>query len=156
VYTIGTVIFGLPGDTLNDLKRLAACEYDMNMDHCFVLPLTPNPGTATAADAARGGYTVNTDLSSYNFHTPVCMTDTLDLRQVESLYWRKMLAPSWKRVRGTLPSMLLDRDRRKRRLHRALFYRGTTIAVRSLLRAVLKPREKRPAHYWRKPSWYDK
>ncbi|MFH1107578.1 MAG: radical SAM protein [Planctomycetota bacterium] len=156
VYTIGTVIFGLPGDTVDDLKRLAACEYDMNMDHCFVLPLTPNPGTATAADAARGGYTVNTDLSSYNFHTPVCITDTLDLRQVESLYWRKMLAPSWQRVRGTLPSMLLDPDRRKRRLHRALFYRGTTIAVKSLLRAVLKPREKRPAHYWRKPSWYDK
>jgi radical SAM superfamily enzyme YgiQ (UPF0313 family) len=156
VYTIGTVIFGLPGDTVDDLKRLAACEDDMNMDHCFVLPLTPNPGTATAVDAARGGYTINTDLSSYNFHTPVCITDTLDLRQVESLYWRIMLAPSWQRVCGALPSMLLDRNPRKRRLHRALFYRGATIAVKSLLRAVLKPREKRPAHYWRKPSWYDK
>ncbi len=156
VYTIGTVIFGLPGDTLDDLQRLRACQYDMNMDYSFVLPLTPNPGTATATEAVRGGYVANKDLSSYNFHTPVCTTDTLNLRQLESMYWRILLAPSRRQIQRALRLTLFDRDQRKRRVHRALLYRGTSIAVRSLLRAVLHPRDRCPAHYWRKPSWYDK
>ncbi|MBN1766750.1 MAG: B12-binding domain-containing radical SAM protein, partial [Sedimentisphaerales bacterium] len=48
VYTIGSMIFGLPGDTRDDLNRLLDCQYDMGMDYCFLIPLTPNPGTALA------------------------------------------------------------------------------------------------------------
>jgi len=52
--------------------------------------------------------------------------------------------------------MLTQRDRRKRRMHRALLGRGTTIAAKSLLRAVLRPNDPKPTLYSRKPSWYDK
>jgi hypothetical protein len=64
---------------MEDLKRLAAREYEMGMDYCFVMPLTPNPGTEVAEEAKRSGRIANHDLASYNFATPVCVTDTLDL-----------------------------------------------------------------------------
>ncbi len=156
VYTIGTVIFGLPGDRAADLRRLVSCQYDMGMDYCFVMPLTPNPGTAAGAAARRGGYVANDDLASYNFHTPVCRTDTLSLRQLESAYWRLMLSAGRRRLLRAARQLFTERDRRKRRVHRALIGRGTTIAAKSLLRAILRPRDKQPTLYSRKPSWYDK
>ncbi len=155
VYTIGTVIFGLPGDTMVDLKRLARCQYDMGMDYCFVMPLTPNPGTAVARDAEQAGYVANADLASYNFHTPVCTTDSLNLRQLESVYWRIMLSPDRRRIQQALKQLFAERDRRKRRVNLALLGRGTTIAARSLLRAVIQPKHEQPTLYSRKPPWYD-
>jgi radical SAM superfamily enzyme YgiQ (UPF0313 family) len=156
VYTIGTMIFGLPGDTLADLRRLRARQYELGMDYCFLMPLTPNPGTAVAEEAARAGRIANGDLASYNFHTPVCRTETLSLRDLESLYWRLMLSPDPRRLLRAARQLLAQRDRRKRRVHRALLGRGTTIAARSLVRAVLHPRSKQPTLYSRKPPWYDK
>jgi anaerobic magnesium-protoporphyrin IX monomethyl ester cyclase len=156
VYTIGTMIFGLPGDTLADLRRLTAVQYEMGMDYCFLMPLTPNPGTSAADEAERRGLIANDDLASYNFHTPVCATGELDLRQLESLYWRLMLSPSARRLVRAARQLLAERDRRKRRVHRALLGRGTSIAVRSLLRAAFRPRDRQPTLYSRRPSWYDK
>ncbi len=156
VFTIGTVIFGLPGDTMTDLKRLASCQYEMQMDYCFVMPLTPNPGTAVADDARRAARLVNDDLASYNFHTPVCTTESMSLRELESIYWRIMLNGNRRRLRWAVSKFLLERDGRKRRVQLALLGRGTTIAAKSLLRAVLKPGKIQPTLYSRKPPWYDK
>jgi hypothetical protein len=125
------------------------------MDYCFVMPLTPNPGTAAAEEARRRGHVVNHKLESYNFHTPVCRTDTLSLRDLESLYWRMMLVPEPQRLGRAMRMLLRERDRRKRRVYRALLGRGTLIAARSLLRAVFGPRDDQPTLYCRKPSWYD-
>ncbi len=155
VYTIGTMIFGLPSDTIDDLKRLASCQYEMGMDYCFVMPLTPNPGTAVADEARRAGRLVNEDLASYNFHTPVCTTDTLDLRELESIYWRIMLSMNRRRLGRAFRQIFTERDRRKRRVNMALLGRGTSIAVRSLIRAVFHPGKKQPTLYSRKPPWYD-
>jgi len=155
VYTIGTILFGLPGDTPADLERLASCQYEMDMDYCFVMPLTPNPGTAVAERAKRDALLVNDDLASYNFHTPVCRTETLSLRQLESVYWRIMLRPDRRRIARAIRQLLMQRDRRKRRVHLALLSRGTSIALRSLARAVLNPANEQPTLYSRKPPWYD-
>jgi radical SAM superfamily enzyme YgiQ (UPF0313 family) len=159
VYTIGTVIFGLPGDRMDDLRRLAAWQYELGMDYCFLMPLTPNPGTAFAFDLAEKAQRAEADeatgLGCYNFHTPVMPTRALDLRQLESIYWRLMFRPSRRRLVTTGRQLLLERDRRKRRVTMALLARGTGIAVRSLLRRVVHPASKEPAVYSRKPSWYD-
>ncbi|MDP6380834.1 MAG: hypothetical protein QF662_05780, partial [Phycisphaerae bacterium] len=154
VYTIGSMIFGLPGDSARDLRRLAGYEAEMGMDYCFIIPLTPNPGTDLAASA--GEYVANADLSTYNFHTPVCRTNSLDLRDLENLYWRVMLSPSRKRIGGTLRRLFCERDPRRRRVHAALVTRGASIAVKSLLRALFRPRCNGPTLYSRRPSWYDK
>ena len=155
VYTIGTMIFGLPDDTMADIERLLARQYELSVDYCFLMPLTANPGTDAADAAARAGLLANTDLASYNFHTPVCRTHSLHLRELESLYWRLMLGAGRKRLARAARQLFTERDRRKRRVHRALLARGTTIAVRSLLRAVRHPRDPQPTLYSRKPPWYD-
>lgn len=155
VYTIGTMIFGLPGDTEQDLVRLMRYQYEVDMDYCFLMPLTPNPGTAAAQQSAAGGYIVNRDLASYNFHTPVCRTDTLSLRELEAMYWRLMFQPDRRRLDWMLRALLLERDRRKRRVHLALFAKGLSIAAQSLLRRLLRPGDDRPALYSRRPRWYD-
>ncbi len=157
VYTIGTVIFGLPGDRMADLRRLAAWQYEIGMDYCFLMPLTPNPGTAFAAEAGgnsndggNGGH-----LARHNFHTPVMPTAELDLRELESIYWRLMFRLSRGRLATTGRQLLAERDRRKRRVTLALLGRGTSIAVRSLARKVFRPKSTEPALYSRRPSWYD-
>ncbi|MFB3890696.1 MAG: radical SAM protein [Phycisphaerae bacterium] len=155
VYTIGTMIFGLPGDTREDLMRLVDCQYRMGMDYCFIMPLTPNPGTAVAENALREGLVANEDLASYNFHTPVCRTESMGLRELESVYWRLSLKPGRRRAAVLLAQMFRQRDRRKRRVNMALFRRGTAIAARSFLRAILHPGDRQPTLYSRRPSWYD-
>ncbi|MDK1032884.1 MAG: radical SAM protein, partial [Planctomycetia bacterium] len=156
VYTIGSVIFGLPGDTEADLRRLIGCEAKMGMDYCFIIPLTPNPGTDIAEEAVRGGYVANTDFANYNFHTPVCRTNSLDLRDLEKLYWRVMLSPDSKRIAWLLGRLFGERDARKRRVHAALASRGALLATKSLLRAVFPSRGTGATLYSRRPSWYDK
>jgi anaerobic magnesium-protoporphyrin IX monomethyl ester cyclase len=155
VFTIGSVVFGLPQDTPDDLRRLARCEADMGMDYCFYIPLTPNPGTAVAAEAARRGLVANLDLASYNFHTPVCATETMGLKDLESLYWRMLLDPSPRRAVRWVRQLLLPQDARKRRVHLALLRHGVRVAAASLARAVLHPKDRTPALYSRRPSWYD-
>jgi radical SAM superfamily enzyme YgiQ (UPF0313 family) len=155
VYTIGTMIFGLPTDTRADLRRLAERQYELGMDYCFLIPLTPNPGTAVAEDLARRGLVANDDLASYNFHTPVCRTETLSLRELEGLYWRCMLGTGRRRLMRAARLLVTERDRRKRSVHRALLRRGTVIAARCLADAVLGRRNRTPTLHSRKPPWYD-
>jgi hypothetical protein len=155
VYTIGTMIFGLPTDTRADLRRLAERQYELGMDYCFLIPLTPNPGTAVAEDLARRGLVANDDLASYNFHTPVCRTETLSLGELEGLYWRCMLGTGRRRLLRAARLLLTERDRRKRSVHRALFRRGTVIAARCLADAVLGRKNRTPTLHSRKPPWYD-
>jgi hypothetical protein len=95
-------------------------------------------------------------LRSYDFHTPVCATDTLAPRELESIYWRLLLDPRRGRVRRTVRRLVLERDRRKRRVNRSLWKRGAGLAAWSLLRALVRRGAEHPMAYWRKPSWYDK
>ncbi len=156
VYTIGTMLYGLPGDGPEDLKRLARVQYDVGMDYCFLMPLTPNPGTAVAERARAAGSVASTNCAHYNFHTPVCTTERLGLRQLESVYWRVLLGMGRRRLGRALRQVLFERDPRKRRVHRALVGRGTRIALRSLARAVLRPGSRRPTLYSRRPPWYER
>jgi radical SAM superfamily enzyme YgiQ (UPF0313 family) len=155
VFTIGTVIFGLPGDTMDDLKRLAECQYDLQMDFCFPTPLTPNPGTAVAEDAKRSGRLERFDLANYNYHAAVCTTDNLDLDKLESLYWRYAASMSVRRLTGMARNCLLEPDPRKRQLHRSMLMHGAAIAARSLRDRLTNPDSAGPAMYSRKPIWYD-
>jgi anaerobic magnesium-protoporphyrin IX monomethyl ester cyclase len=149
VFTIGSVIFGLPGDTWGELRRLIDAQYDMAMDYCFLIPLTPNPGTAVA------GLSADADRSRYNFHTPVAGTGALDKLQLESIYWRAMLSVNPKRLVAAAGQLLFQRDARKRRISWSLATRGAGIAVRSLISAASRRPNRQPAFYSRKPSWYE-
>ena len=155
VFTIGTMIYGLPGDSADDLRRLLECQYDLGMGFCFLMPLTPNPGTATAERALAGGYLAEGDLCRYNFHSPVLRTDHLAVGQLESIYRRVLLSGNRKRWSLIMREVLFQRDRRKRRVFWALAGRGVGIAARSILHSILHPKMTHSTLYSRKPSWYD-
>lgn len=154
VYTIGTMIFGLPDDGPEDLARLAARQYELDVDYCFLMPFTPHPGTELSRLAHEQGLVENTDLRSYNFHTPVCRTRRLSLRDLESLYWKLMLRMDRRRLARGL-WQLFQPDPRRRRVHRALLAKGTQIALQSLARRIFRPASPQPALYSRRPSWYE-
>jgi len=156
VYTIGTMIFGLPGDTADDLKRLVTRQYKLGVDYCFMIPLTPNPGTAVAKRAEIGGYLRNKDRSSYNFHTPVCRTDTLTLRDLENIYWKLMFRPDARRLGRSLKIFFTERNRRKRKVHLSLLRHGTRIAAKSFTHRLFHPKHQQPILHSRRPPWYDK
>jgi radical SAM superfamily enzyme YgiQ (UPF0313 family) len=153
VYTIGTVIFGLPQDTEEDLRRLIGCEDTMGMDYCFVIPLTPNPGTEITADLGQKGYIVRQDRVAFNFHTPVCRTESLGPRELENLYWRLMLNPSGRHLWRAARRFAAERDGRKRRVHWSMLRHGTRIALKSMGRALTG--KQTGANYSRRPSWYN-
>jgi radical SAM superfamily enzyme YgiQ (UPF0313 family) len=156
VFTIGSVIIGLPGDTMADLKRLMACKDKFGMDYCFVIPLTPNPGTQAGQDAHQSGRVANSELASYNYHTPVCTTDSLSLRQLESVYWRPVLSGmNFRWLSRAARNCLLEPNPRKRRLHRSFLKHGTAIAAKTITHRLTHPFSQEPTLHSRKPPWYD-
>ena len=45
VFTLGTFIYGLPGDTPETVRAIFRLSHELGMDHAFFIPLTPLPGT---------------------------------------------------------------------------------------------------------------
>jgi anaerobic magnesium-protoporphyrin IX monomethyl ester cyclase len=155
VFTIGTVIFGLPGDTMKDLERIGSLEHDMGMDYAFLMPLTPNPGTRVGAAARRSGRVANSDYASYNYHTPVCETESLSLRDQQSIYWRLIFLRDRRRWTRLAHFLFREPNARKRRVFLALASHGNIIALRSAVRSILRPFGDSPALYSKKPAWYE-
>jgi hypothetical protein len=45
VFTLGTFIYGLPGDTPDTVRAIFHLSHELEMNHAFFIPLTPLPGT---------------------------------------------------------------------------------------------------------------
>lgn len=155
VYTIGSVIIGLPGDRPDSLRRLCDWANGLGIDYCLMIPLTPIPGTRFAEEAARAGLVANANWADYNFHTPVCTTGAATLRDVDATYARRMLTVSGPRLASLWRGLIVERDARKRRVNWALVRHGARVGVESLWRMLRGPAGAEPASYARRPSWYD-
>ena len=155
VYTIGSVIYGIPGDSHADLRRLIDCGYRLGMDFCFFIPLTPNPGADFVDEESPADASPVVPLTHYNFHTPVRKTRKLGLRDLEGLWWRSVLRGVILRPVGYLKPLFKRRSVRVSRIHRALVLKASEIGARSLVKAVLHPRDVSPSLCSRRPSWYD-
>ena len=155
VCTIGTMIFGLWDETEQSLRRLIDYRDELDLDYCFLMPLTPNPGTHARAEAVARGLPITSDLRRYNFHTPVMPTRRFTPAQLESVYARLLIRCSRRRIERVARNLFARSDPRKRRVYRSLALRGTAIALRSLARRVLRPGSPEAALHARKPRWYD-
>lgn len=103
----------------------------------------------------RSGHVANRDTASYNFHTPVCRTDSLCLRELESLYWRLMFVTDLRWIVGALKGVIFERDPRRRRIQRALRGKSAQIAGQALARLLLHPLDPKPTLFSRRPPWYN-
>lgn len=132
VFTVGSFIYGLPGDTSESIKGLRRFASDLDLDYAFFIPLTPLPGTPywnkemwdpTGEKFRRFGFLpgppVNGNGSAFERALlSACLCD-----------WNRS------RVRGWLRG-IFHPDERKRRLTRRLLLRGCAFQARLLLGSV--------------------
>jgi anaerobic magnesium-protoporphyrin IX monomethyl ester cyclase len=155
VFTIGSVIFGLWDETKKSLDELSDYQYKVDMDYCFFIPLTPNPGTELYENARRRGIIEVTDLRAYNFHTPVMRTRCFSAKQLERLYFRLLYKVSFDRIACLLRKLFNVKDRRRKRVFKSLLKYGTQITARYIISRLRDPFGNKPTIYSRKPAWYD-
>ena len=155
VFTIGSVIFGLWDETKKSLVQLSDYQYKVDMDYCFFIPLTPNPGTKVYDDARKRGIIEVTDRRAYNFHTPVMRTRRFSAKQLESLYFKLLFGASFNRITYLLSKLFNLKDRRRRRVFKSLLKYGAQIAGRYIVSRLRAPFSNKPTIYSRKPKWYD-
>jgi radical SAM superfamily enzyme YgiQ (UPF0313 family) len=155
VFTIGTVIYGMPWETRETLAELRDFQFGCPLDCVFYIPLSPNPGTELRQALLERGYRMSADFSQYDFLTPVMDTDHLDRRDLENFYSSLLLRRGWKTLTGELATYFAAPTSRKRRLYRRLASRRLKLGARQLMQRVLGPLAKGPALYAGNPEWYD-
>ena len=148
VVTIGSFIYGLPGDTPATMRHILRLRLELGLDQSFFIPLTPLPGTAlwqpklwdsTGQAFRRFGF-----LSLYRPHD--------GLTVLESALLRSLLF-SWPpaRLRSYLRSFFAP-DPRKRRVSWRLAWRGGFYHLARFLRSLTAAEEDTGLVF---PAWYE-
>ena len=145
VFTLGTFIYGLPGDTPATMRSIFRMSHELEMDHAFFIPLTPLPGTPLwreemwddSGEAFRG----------YTF------LPSAGLGTQRKLEWALLLAfaTQWPpaRVRSYWRGLFCA-NARKRRITLRLAARGAQYAASGMLRGLLTGH-----HNMMFPHWYE-
>ncbi len=155
VFTIGTIIYGMPWESEATLRRLRDFHLQCPMDYAFHIPLAPNPGTDIRDDLLARGYALSDDLRDYNFLTPVADTDHLTRRELEQFYSRLLFHLSPAKLSSLAAKWHPRRSARVRRVQRDLLVHGLEVGARQLARCLLGAPDGQPTLYARKPRWYD-
>ena len=155
VYTIGTLIYGIPAETPEKMRRLLKMSYDFRMDYSFLVPLTPNPGSDLWEDDDIQRRLRRRDFRFFNLHTPVMDADQMSVEQLERFYLRVGLPLSPRRLMSVVRNIFAPYARR-RTVHRALFRHACSVLWRATS-GTLSGRRRRglPGLYAIRPSWYE-
>ncbi|HLP75582.1 MAG TPA: radical SAM protein, partial [Candidatus Paceibacterota bacterium] len=145
VFTVGTFIYGLPGDTPADIRRLYRLSLELGMDKAFFIPLTPLPGTpfwnpqlwdATGRRFREFGF-----------------LPSLKRGERSALDWTLFLsfALDWNlnRIAGYARG-IFSRDARKRRMTRRIFSRSTRFVTDGVISRLF-----RGGNGMVLPPWYE-
>jgi radical SAM superfamily enzyme YgiQ (UPF0313 family) len=148
VFTVGSFIYGLSGDTPETVRKLRRRALELSLDHPFFIPLTPLPGTPFWRPEMWDP--TGEKFRSYGFlpGSPVngCRGGLARALLFSDLfYWnRARLAND---LRG-----IFHHDVRKRRLSRRLILRSGIFEARRLLKTVLGRKPDGGMYF---PRWYD-
>jgi anaerobic magnesium-protoporphyrin IX monomethyl ester cyclase len=148
IVTIGSFIYGLPGDTPATIRLIHRLSIELQLDQAFFIPMTPLPGTPAWQpnlwDASGRSFRRFSFLPSYRPHDGLTVLERALL--VSVLFdW----PPA--RLRSYLSSLLAG-DARRRRISRRLAVRGGAYCLRQALRSLLG---EMPAGGLVFPAWYE-
>ena len=147
VFTVGSFIYGLPGDTPEKLRTLYRSSYDLPLDLTFFIPLTPLPGT-TFWDPRLW------DSSGEAFRRFDFLPHTSGDRHLAKLslqlYWMWMFTWPWKRLYRDLVSKFA-KHRRRRSISWRVTARNGSFVLRGLISSLLGQAERCGMRY---PPWY--
>jgi anaerobic magnesium-protoporphyrin IX monomethyl ester cyclase len=155
VFTIGSVIYGLPWESQASLRRLRDFQYDFPLDYALYLPLAPAPGTTIRDELIEQGYRLSDNMDEYNFLTPVMDTDHLTRQQLEDFYSDMLLHVSPARLQSVADALRGNRGSRNRRVYMNLISHALNVSARQLARRLIRPFVRGPTLYSHKPAWYD-
>ncbi|MBI5385860.1 MAG: radical SAM protein [Verrucomicrobia bacterium] len=144
VITIGSFIYGLPGDDRATIRALHRLAIELRLDQSFFIPFTPLPGTGAWKpelwDPTGRRFRQFSFLSSYRAHDGLSV---LERALLVSLLFHWPLA----RLRTFFP-----RDARRRRISRRLGLRGGWYHVRQFARSLFAGDNSGGMVF---PAWYE-
>jgi tRNA A37 methylthiotransferase MiaB len=148
VFTVGSFIYGLPGDTPATIRAIYRLALELELDKAFFIPLTPLPGTPFWKPEFWDP--TGARFRQFNF-LPGCSASNGRRR----LDWTLLacFALCWPpvRLRSYLKG-LLSQDARKRRLTGRVLARSTRFVAARLAQAVTG---RGPADGMLVPKWYE-
>jgi radical SAM superfamily enzyme YgiQ (UPF0313 family) len=149
VLTVGSFIYGLPGDTPAQMRAIHDFALELELDQFFCIPLTPLPGTAgwrrELWDPTGERFRRFSFLPSQDPAGPYAPLERA-LRRSALFHWpRRRLRLTARRLVGT--------DARRRRVGWRLFIRGARFQASAMVaRALGRPRHGGLSF----PAWYDR
>jgi anaerobic magnesium-protoporphyrin IX monomethyl ester cyclase len=150
VYTIATLIYGVPGDNSTKLRKLRKFIYtNPYFDFPFILPYTPYPGTK-AWEECKKKFSAE-KFKSWNLHRPVVGTKYLTRKQLDNWFKMTLLLAVFGHTK-MYKKALFEKNPRKKRIQYSLMkklFKGLIVASRDFLTG------RDSLEYGRKPKWYD-
>jgi hypothetical protein len=148
VLAIGSFIYGLPGDTAATIRAIHRLGFELDLDQCFFIPLTPLPGTPgwqpDLWDASGAFFRTFSFLPSGN---PQGRWAALERALLLSVLFNW----PWIRLQTGLRHLFCG-DVRKRRVQRRLQARATRFILQNLFAAVLGENQHMGLIF---PTWYE-
>jgi radical SAM superfamily enzyme YgiQ (UPF0313 family) len=147
VFTLGTFIYGLPGDTPATIRDIFRLSHELQMDHAFFIPLTPLPGTPYWSEELW-------DDSGERFRDFNFLPSTTRPGARRDLEWALLRAAAFRWTPARLRSFWRNIARggaRKRRVALRLAGRSAGFALHGMLRGLL--RSERAGMIF--PRWYE-
>jgi radical SAM superfamily enzyme YgiQ (UPF0313 family) len=152
VYTIATLIYGLPDDDWSDLWKINKLIHSKYADMVFMIPFTPYPGTALWKEFKdKIG---DADLRKFNFHLPVISTKYISNRMLDLWYKLSLIDYVLLRPGNLVRRIANEHDIRKKRLQKSLAKKILRLGSQHLINK-LTFQHGNELEYGIKPSWYD-
>jgi radical SAM superfamily enzyme YgiQ (UPF0313 family) len=148
VLTIGSFIYGLPGDTPAEVRAIHRLTFELGLDQFFFIPLTPLPGTAgwkpELWDPSGARF------REFNF-LPACHPHGGYGALERALLWSLLF--NWPPARWRAwARQLLNPDRRKQRVNRRLDLRIARFHLANIARKLLGVQDAPGLVF---PKWYE-
>lgn len=148
VFTVGSFIYGLPGDTPRALYKLYRDAYKLPLDLNFFIPLTPLPGTPLWDQSARSGSW--SSFKRFDFLPHASGRGRLGHLSL-ALYAMWIFVWPWKRLWREVASKFCS-DARRRSISWRVSGRNLVFVLAGFLNGLLK-RDRGGMRY---PLWYSK
>jgi anaerobic magnesium-protoporphyrin IX monomethyl ester cyclase len=152
VYTIATLIYGMPNDRWKDLFRINKIIHSAFADMIFMLPYTPYPGTRLWEIYKEK--LKNADLRKFNLHLPVMGTRYISRKMLDLWFKLSLLDYVLLRPKNLVRRIVKEKNPRKERVQKSLAKKILRLGTQHVWNK-LTFKKGNELEYGIKPKWYD-
>jgi len=152
VYTIATLIYGMPGDRWGDLLKINKLIHSNFADMIFMLPYTPYPGTDLWERHKES--LMNSDLRKFNLHLPIMGTKHISKKMLDLWFKFSLLDYVLFRPRNLFRRVVKEGDLRKKRVQKSLAKKILRLGTQHIWNKMIL-HNGYELEYGIKPRWYD-